>query len=495
MKKPKKHSQKKQFLNVLNIISIIVILIIALFMSNNNWRTTTTSKAQSLPTRPIVVDHNSVALFDRIPDQYLQAAANLHMIFMDRSVGVNINEGLSCLTYPSNDSRTPNHCKRYTHTNPQYSVNPTELQWTKSYNRSNWDYGNFYDTWQNMTTNYINLMDNGTYPGNYDVYSFQFSYLNVTDDNTIANNPGGFFSRNTGDKNDVYDLETRISRYPGKTFIYMTSSLARTVGSRTSTQFNQQMRQFTLANNKVLFDIADIESHDPYGQACYDNQSGIYPAICPHYTTETAGGHLGSVSAGKIRIAKAFWVLMAQIAGWNPNNTSSTSLPTPTITQRPNTPTPTRAIATNTPRPSTPTPTRTTITNTPTPRPSTLTPTSTSTTAYSHIANLDKEVRIINENEWQPRFRIYVHDNNHKPISNAQVTATLTYGGNSYTTSCNQPTNASGFCNIVVSRILNTINQVTLQIVNINSTGKTYRSSENHDANGDSNGTSITLNR
>lgn len=27
-------------------------------------------------------------------------------------------------------------------------------------------------------------------------------------------------------------------------------------------------------------------------------------------------GHLGSISAGGIRVAKAFWVLMAQIAGW-----------------------------------------------------------------------------------------------------------------------------------------------------------------------------------
>jgi hypothetical protein len=29
------------------------------------------------------------------------------------------------------------------------------------------------------------------------------------------------------------------------------------------------------------------------------------------------GGHLGSVSAGKIFIAKAYWVLMARIAGWD----------------------------------------------------------------------------------------------------------------------------------------------------------------------------------
>jgi hypothetical protein len=41
-------------------------------------------------------------------------------------------------------------------------------------------------------------------------------------------------------------------------------------------------------------------------------------AICQDYTTETEGGHLGSVSAGGIQIAKAMWVLMARISGWNP---------------------------------------------------------------------------------------------------------------------------------------------------------------------------------
>jgi hypothetical protein len=82
--------------------------------------------------------------------------------------------------------------------------------------------------------------------------------------------------------------------------------------------------------------VADILSHRPDGQPCYDNRDGVpynngarsenYPndginteAICPQYTTEVDGGHLGAVSAGKIRVAKAFWVLMAQIQGWNPS--------------------------------------------------------------------------------------------------------------------------------------------------------------------------------
>lgn len=89
------------------------------------------------------------------------------------------------------------------------------------------------------------------------------------------------------------------------------------------------MRDYASKNNIYLFDVADILSHDPDGRPCFDNRDGVsyqtenYPddgvdlaAICPHYTTETEGGHLGSASAGGVRVAKAFWVLMAKLAGW-----------------------------------------------------------------------------------------------------------------------------------------------------------------------------------
>ncbi len=89
------------------------------------------------------------------------------------------------------------------------------------------------------------------------------------------------------------------------------------------------MREYAEEYDIILFDVADILAHDPGGEPCYDNRDGVIykdedhpddgesiPAICPHYTTETEGGHLGSVSAGGIRVSKALWVLMARLAGW-----------------------------------------------------------------------------------------------------------------------------------------------------------------------------------
>lgn len=287
----------------------------------------------------IVVDHTSVDLFEHIPEQYIQAAANTDMYFMDRSVGGNINDGLTCLGY-ENDEAAPNHCSRWQHVVPQYSVDECEVSWSRpgGYNRSRWDF----DYWDIVTAVDCSLWFGkldcflhraGQIINQYDVISFQFSYLSVDPDSTIADQPGGYFSNNAG-LNDVFDQEIFEAQHSDKTFIYWTTSLSRGIGSDVSETFNEQMRQYAADNNKILFDVADILSHDPNGNPCYDNRDGVpynngngsenypndglnTPAICPHYTTEVDGGHLGNVSAGKIRVAKAFWVLMARINGWN----------------------------------------------------------------------------------------------------------------------------------------------------------------------------------
>lgn len=297
---------------------------------------TATPTSTPLPSNGIVVDHTSVDLFESIPESYLQAAADLNMFFMDRSVGININEGLNCLSYPSDES-APSHCTRYEHVDPTFSVSQSELNWSRTggYDRTNWDFDTWpaanCDSWYNKIDCFIDYIDPSI--GNYDVVSYQLSYLAVDDGSSIADSPGGYFYDNTN-RTDVFDQENYEAQHPSTTFIYWTTSLARGIGTEVSETFNDQMRQYAISNDKPLFDVADILSHDPDGNPCYDNRDGVpynngnnsenYAddgidrlAICQHYTTETDGGHLGSVSAGKIRVAKGFWVLMAQIAGWD----------------------------------------------------------------------------------------------------------------------------------------------------------------------------------
>lgn len=275
-----------------------------------------------------------MALFDQIPQEYIDAAAGIHMFYMDRSVGDNINYGLSCLSEPWASAPFP--CKIYNHPAPEFSVDISEVSWDGTYDRTNWVFEFWPDNCPDWSPKVNCFMTRAAQvSGQYEVISFQFSYLEIDEGSTIADLPGGFFSDNAG-LYDVYDLEAFEAQHPDDIFIYWTTSLARSIGTSEGESFNGQMRQYAIDNNKILFDVADILSHDPDGNACYDNRDGIpysapgqsenYPddglntiALCQHYTSEADGGHLGSPSAGMIRVTKAYWVLMAQIAGWDPN--------------------------------------------------------------------------------------------------------------------------------------------------------------------------------
>jgi hypothetical protein len=208
------------------------------------------------------------------------------------------------------------------------------------YNRSNWTYDWAVGTWSEIIEIFIRQLV-PQYVNNKDVLSFQFSYLNIGTGTNISDSENGFFvdlpSNFYGSNTvrwDISDLEGLEAQYPNKIFIYWTTSLARSLGSPEGAVFNNQMRAYAIENEKILFDVAAILSHDDKGNPCYDNRDGVmyctmngscedhpddgvvYPAICQDYTPETEGGHLNGVSAGGLRVAKAFWVLMAQIAGW-----------------------------------------------------------------------------------------------------------------------------------------------------------------------------------
>lgn len=309
---------------------------------------TSTSTGQAITnTQAIIIDHTSVALFEQIPERYVTAARNLRLMFSDRSVGANINVALDCLTASSWD-KSRAYCrndyinsdwdwKTFNLTDWQNGSVPSRILFSpdfNKYNRDNWTFEARTGGWSDLTKDFIESLA-PQYINSKDVLSYQFTYLNVTDNDDIADATKGFFANNPN-KYDIYDLEAYISQHPDKTFFFWTTSLARSVGTQVATDFNNQMRQYARENNKILFDVADIESFTDQDAPCFDNRDGIqycsknsnkcenypddhqdFPAICQDYTTETEGGHLGSVSGGGIRLAKAYWVLMARIAGWD----------------------------------------------------------------------------------------------------------------------------------------------------------------------------------
>lgn len=116
--------------------------------------------------------------------------------------------------------------------------------------------------------------------------------------------------------------------YPDITFIYMTGHLDGTGESGNLHQRNEQIRAYCRANNKILFDFADIESYDPDGNYFHDLNAddGCY-YDGGNWATEWCAAHLGSVLCSYCDCAHsqslncnvkgcAFWWMMARLAGW-----------------------------------------------------------------------------------------------------------------------------------------------------------------------------------
>ena len=124
--------------------------------------------------------------------------------------------------------------------------------------------------------------------------------------------------------------------YPGITFVYMTGHADGSGETGNLHLRNQQIRQYAIDNNKVLYDFYDIELYDPdgiyYGDKAvedncdYDSDGNGY--VDSNWCTDWQDTHTQDVDWYAVSCAhsqslncnqKAYaaWWLWASIAGWN----------------------------------------------------------------------------------------------------------------------------------------------------------------------------------
>jgi hypothetical protein len=114
-------------------------------------------------------------------------------------------------------------------------------------------------------------------------------------------------------------MEQLEAAYPAKRFVWWTMPIM-TSGDADRQAFNDQVRSHARANERILFDIADIEAHNAAGQRRTDGSGR--EILWPEWTSD--GGHLSS--AGSQRVASALWWLMARLGGWNPDGLQVASI-------------------------------------------------------------------------------------------------------------------------------------------------------------------------
>jgi hypothetical protein len=116
-------------------------------------------------------------------------------------------------------------------------------------------------------------------------------------------------------------METLEAEYPGVTFIYMTNNAQKnsSIGYNRY-QRNEQVREYCINNNKVLFDFADLDSWwyngatEEWEFKSYDYEGHTVP--WQHF--EWAGENCGHVNwASCEQKGKAVWWMLAKLAGWD----------------------------------------------------------------------------------------------------------------------------------------------------------------------------------
>ncbi len=117
--------------------------------------------------------------------------------------------------------------------------------------------------------------------------------------------------------------------YPDVTFVYMTGHLDGTGVAGNLYARNNQIRAYCAANDKVLYDFADIESYDPEGTFYPDEDDSCswcytWCAAHPDDCTDLPGSCAHSHGFNCLQKGKAFWWMAARLSGWDGEASATT---------------------------------------------------------------------------------------------------------------------------------------------------------------------------
>lgn len=260
----------------------------------------------ALPAHSQVVDHNDIARVARLPQSIANAIGRQVWFFSHASVGSNIIAGISDL-YSSDATRYRLVCSSVGLFGSQNRAadppSPTSAGRVYECPRGN-------PGWSAK----LAIFDNSVRVSGWRHPSATavMDKLCYIDQDA---NPSSYISAMTA-------LE---SAYPDTVFVYTTMPITTSADSSNAlrNQYNAAVRAHCKASRKPLFDIADIEAHDPDGvEQLFSYQGSTYQRLCPAYTDD--GGHLNTV--GRQRLAMGWYATAAAIVPLGLSNRAASDL-------------------------------------------------------------------------------------------------------------------------------------------------------------------------
>jgi hypothetical protein len=291
---------------------------------------------------PIIIDHRHTDI-NQVPQTAIeQAKSTLHIAYGHTSHGSQLVTGMRALASFSNAGGFGASFPAETFAFNNGGTNGVlDLEEGSGYNDGWMDHDcGYYPNWVDETREYLD--DSSHADVNVIIWSW-------------CGQATGYTEQQMMDRylNPMAQLE---QDYPNITFVYMTGHVDGNGDTGNLSQRNQQIRDYCMANDKVLFDFADIESYDPDNNYYLDknvddalyydsdnngsrdsNWASEYLAANPgsilYQLVNGAAGYSGcescahSPEGGETNDAKlncvlkgqATWYLWACLAGWNPS--------------------------------------------------------------------------------------------------------------------------------------------------------------------------------
>ena len=110
------------------------------------------------------------------------------------------------------------------------------------------------------------------------------------------------------------------------------------------------------------------------------------------------------------------------------------------------------------------------------------------TPRVTHVGDLDAAKTVRNQS-WDAFFTVTVHDAAHQPVANAFVVGVWSTGNGGCTT------DNLGACTIALLGLANSTSSTTFEVYHVYSGAATYNAAGNHDPDGETDGTRVTIRR